>query len=58
MTSAGSLSAEVLANARAWSLIVGVGVAMTVSRWIDWIDSSRKLHKVWIVNSKIGSLDR
>ena len=58
MTSAGSLSAEAVANARAWSLIVDVGVAMTVSPWLDWIDSSRKLHNVWIVNSKIGSLDR
>ena len=31
MTSAGSLAAEAVANARAWSLIVDVGVAMTVS---------------------------
>ena len=58
MTSAGSLSAEAVANARAWSLIVDVGVAMTVSPGIDWIDLSRKLAYVWIVNSKIGNLDR
>ena len=58
MTSAGNLSAAAVANARAWSLIVDVGVAMTVSPWLDWIDSSRKLQNVWIVNSKIGTLDR
>ena len=58
MTSAGKFAAEAVANARAWSLIVDVGDRHDVSPWLDWIDRSRKLHNVWIVNSKIGSLDR
>ena len=58
MTSAGSLSAEAVANARAWSLIVEWVHRHRLSPpWsIGLISPENSMF--WIVNSKIGRLDR